>query len=132
MNEPASPPADIAEADLNAAGDTLQVRWTDGHDSAYPLKYLRSECPCASCRAERTEQKANPLHVLKVAPSARAAQMAGVEPVGRYGMRILWADGHQAGIYTFEHLRRICPCDACRADRPPDDAPFVHGIYIPG
>jgi DUF971 family protein len=46
-------------------------------------------------------------------------------------MRIHWGDGHQAGIYTFEYLRQLCPCETCRAQRPTDDTPYVHGIYIP-
>jgi DUF971 family protein len=40
--------------------------------------------------------------------------------VGGYGLRIQWSDGHGTGIYTFERLRRSCPCDACRAEREAD------------
>ena len=40
-------------------------------------------------------------------------RMSDVEPVGNYAIRILWNDGHNTGIYSFEHFRRICPCDAC-------------------
>jgi DUF971 family protein len=35
--------------------------------------------------------------------------------VGAYALRIFWNDGHSSGIYSWEHLRRICPCDECRA-----------------
>jgi DUF971 family protein len=35
-----------------------------------------------------------------------------VRPVGHYAVTIRWSDGHDTGIYSFERLRRICPC--CR------------------
>jgi len=37
--------------------------------------------------------------------------------VGSYAIRIDWSDGHKTGIYSFDHFRRICPCDQCRAAR---------------
>jgi len=36
-----------------------------------------------------------------------------VEEVGHYAFRIDWSDGHNTGIYTYEHLRKICPCKEC-------------------
>jgi len=33
---------------------------------------------------------------------------------GRYAIRIDWNDGHNAGIYSYEHFRRICPCQECQ------------------
>jgi DUF971 family protein len=33
--------------------------------------------------------------------------------VGRYAIRFHWSDGHSTGIYTFEHLRELCPCPIC-------------------
>ncbi len=36
-----------------------------------------------------------------------------IEPVGTYAIRIVWDDGHNAGIYTWERLRATCPCAHC-------------------
>jgi DUF971 family protein len=33
--------------------------------------------------------------------------------VGNYAMRVEWSDGHGTGIYTWEFLREICPCEQC-------------------
>jgi DUF971 family protein len=106
----------------------IDIDWKDGHHSSYGLEYLRDSCPCATCtgahgtepRAKTTEAKAaeanaNPFQMYK--PKTK---MVSVEPVGSYAMRIQWSDGHNTGIYSFDHLRRICPCDECRAAR--DDA----------
>ena len=40
-----------------------------------------------------------------------------IESVGRYGLKIIWSDEHDLGIYTFEYLRRLCECDECYAKR---------------
>jgi DUF971 family protein len=41
--------------------------------------------------------------------------MLGVEPVGNYAIRIDWSDGHNTGIYSYDHLRHICQCAQCLA-----------------
>jgi DUF971 family protein len=35
-------------------------------------------------------------------------------PVGNYAMSFKWNDGHASGIYSWDYLRRHCPCEACR------------------
>jgi len=42
-----------------------------------------------------------------------ALRMDSVEAVGSYAIRIYWNDGHNTGIYSFDHLRKICPCAKC-------------------
>ena len=44
-----------------------------------------------------------------------ALKMLGVEPVGNYAIRINWSDGHNSGIYSYEHFRRICQCAECKS-----------------
>jgi DUF971 family protein len=36
-----------------------------------------------------------------------------IEPVGSYALQFFWSDGHNTGIYTWEMLRRACPCSMC-------------------
>jgi DUF971 family protein len=96
----------------------IQIDWKDGHHSDYSLGYLRDECPCASCTgAHGTEPQktnyaapgANPFQMFKP-----AIKMTNVEPVGNYAVQIFWNDGHSTGIYSYDHLRKICPCAACK------------------
>ncbi len=110
----------------------VKIDWADGHRSEYSLAYLRDECPCASCTGSHgTEpQKTNfsqsaaaadPFQMFKPAP-----KMVNVEPVGAYAFRVDWNDGHNSGIYSYDHLREICPCNECKPDansRPTDSAP---------
>jgi DUF971 family protein len=43
--------------------------------------------------------------------------LASIMPVGNYGVSFVWTDGHATGIYRFDFLRSICPCDVCSAER---------------
>ncbi|MGB9611640.1 MAG: gamma-butyrobetaine hydroxylase-like domain-containing protein, partial [Bryobacteraceae bacterium] len=44
-------------------------------------------------------------------------KMERIEEVGTYAFKVDWNDGHNAGIYSYEYLRRICPCPECEAAR---------------
>jgi len=93
----------------------IKIDWKDGHHSDYGITYLRDKCPCATCTGAhgtppREPEANNPFQMFKP-----ALKMLAVEPVGNYAIRINWSDGHNSGIYTFDHFREICPCPECRA-----------------
>jgi DUF971 family protein len=73
---------------------------------------------CAGCVEEFTGQR-------KVGhgniPST--IERVNVAPVGNYALQFRWSDGHETGIYTFEYLRKLCPCSRCLPhglDAPPE------------
>jgi len=95
----------------------IDIDWKDGHKSSYGVVYLRDHCPCAGCtgshgttpRPKSGEgQAANPFQMFQ--PTLK---MLTVEPVGNYAIRMNWSDGHSTGIYSFDHLRKICRCPEC-------------------
>lgn len=99
---------------VELTSEALVIYWRDGFESRHGLADLRRQCPCATCRALRQEPgvqsapapAANELTLLDGAAATATAAAAGFGYVGRYGLRIDWADGHNYGIYTFEALRR--------------------------
>jgi len=92
----------------------IKIDWADGHTSEYGLQYLRDRCPCATCTGAHGggPPAASPFQMYKA-----ALKMSGVEPVGNYALRIVWSDGHNTGIYSWELFRALCPCAACRTAR---------------
>jgi DUF971 family protein len=100
----------------------IKIDWKDGHRSDYTCEYLRDQCHCANCTgAHGTEPQASsyskpdsssPFPMFK--PTLR---MLAVEEVGSYAVQIHWSDNHSAGIYSYEHFRKICPCEECRKER---------------
>ena len=97
----------------------IQIVWADMHRSSYELGYLRDQCPCATCTnahgtspAQAGTASGNPFVMYKAKP-----KIVDVEMVGRYAVRIIWSDGHNTGLYSYEHLREICPCAECQTSR---------------
>jgi DUF971 family protein len=94
--------------------DRLVIEWDDGHRSVYDWQHLRANCPCAGCREDKG-QPPDPFHILKPAELLPLKPTA-IEAVGRYAYRIAWSDGHDAGIFTLEHLRALCQCAQCQSE----------------
>jgi DUF971 family protein len=89
----------------------VTIDWRDGHRSHYELKYLRDHCPCATCTGGHAAGPApSPFPMFKP-----ALRLEGVEAAGHYALRLLWSDGHNTGIYTWDYLRSLCPCAECRS-----------------
>jgi DUF971 family protein len=89
-------------------GERITIRWGDGHESVYPARTLRGRCPCAQCVSETTgERMVFEEHI----PEGVTIDAANL--VGNYAIHFQFSDGHATGIYAFDYLRRICPCDAC-------------------
>jgi len=97
----------------------IKIDWRDDHHSEYALSYLRDECPCATCTgAHGTAPQKSNYSANELFPMYKPTlKMLSAEAVGGYAIRIDWSDGHNTGIYSFDHLRRICPCAECRAKR---------------
>ena len=91
--------------ELLADEGMLCVRWSDGTRSRYDLNGLRRSCPCALCREAR--EQSDELRLLSGEAISATAEAQRVDFVGRYGLRILWGDGHDQGIYTFDFLRQL-------------------------
>jgi DUF971 family protein len=101
----------------------IEIDWKDGHHSSYTNTWLRDWCPCATCTgAHGTE----PRRKTSSQPAAPATpfqmytpklKMLNIEPVGSYAVRISWNDGHDTGIYSYDHLRQICPCPECQTSK---------------
>ncbi|MSR45676.1 MAG: DUF971 domain-containing protein [Planctomycetes bacterium] len=105
----------LAPTNLFQADDvTLGVTWSDGHESRYAVRDLRLACPCAHCIQEWTGE-------VMVKPELIPADVRPLElePVGNYGLRVQWSDGHATGIYTYERLRSFCGCATCGGPKDP-------------
>lgn len=84
----------------------LQIKWDDYSESKIELKYLRDECPCASCKGEtillRSYRPPRPAIL-----SPEMYLISSIEMVGDYAVQIKWKDGHDTGIYSWDYLRLL-------------------------
>ena len=84
----------------------LLVKWTDGSETVILLKNLRENCPCASCAGE-TDVLGNIYKGPTQERNKNSYRIMSINPVGYYGIRPIWTDGHNTGIYTFDLLKSL-------------------------
>jgi DUF971 family protein len=85
---------------------SLEITWKDDSTGSIDLKYLRDQCPCASCKGEtillRTYRPPKPQMAIPGMYNVKA-----IDQVGGYAIQITWKDGHNTGIYTWEYLKQL-------------------------
>ena len=79
--------------------DHVAIGWADGAISVYPMNWLRSKCPCASCVDEWSGE-------VKVRfEDVEHVRVKHIGQVGSYAFSISFSDGHETGIFTYRKLR---------------------------
>ncbi|MEM6911741.1 MAG: DUF971 domain-containing protein [Verrucomicrobiota bacterium] len=91
--------------DIQAVGQEMAIRWSDGEETYLPMEKLRAASPSAEMKGERD------LLGNRIGGSAQT-DFPGVkvkrwEIVGGYALLFFFSDGHDTGIYPFEYLRRL-------------------------
>ena len=92
----------IQPKSIDRAGDGIRITWQDGRECRYPGRYLRERCPCAMCRE-------TPGHPPPQAVPPGPIQVKSAETMGWYALQLVFSDGHDTGIFTYEYLLEICP-----------------------
>ena len=88
------------EIRLRRSERRLEVDFDDGSRFAFPAEFLRVESPSA-------EVQGHGPHEHRTIPGKRDVGIAGLEPVGHYAVRVLFDDGHDTGIFSWEYLHRL-------------------------
>lgn len=79
------------------ASRVLTVSFDDGAVFALPAEYLRVESPSAEVQGHGPSQK-------QTVSGKRQVGITAIEPVGQYAVRLVFDDGHDSGIYSWEYL----------------------------
>ena len=88
------------ELRVNPARDVLTVAFDDGTSHALGAEYLRVESPSAEVRGHGGGPKRPVLGKENV-------KIARLEPVGNYAVRIVFDDGHDSGLYSWDFLAEL-------------------------
>jgi ATP-binding protein involved in chromosome partitioning len=83
----------------------VRIRWSDGVVNEYTMSGLRGWCPCAQCQGHSGRRGF---------VSVEDPVLQDVEGVGRYAVRMIWADGHSTGMYSYGYLRELATAPECR------------------
>lgn len=88
------------DLEFNRAARQLHISFDDGAAFDIPFELLRVESPSAE----------NKGHGGAAPPPVKGKANVSVvkaEPVGRYAVRIVFDDGHDSGLYSWELLRKL-------------------------
>ncbi len=86
--------------ELHQKSHVLEIAFSDGKHFSLPYEFLRVYSPSAEVRGHGPGQET--LQVGKKEVEIKAA-----EPVGTYAMVLIFSDGHETGIYTWEYLHSM-------------------------
>lgn len=75
----------------------LEVTFDDGAHFVFPCEYLRVFSPSAEVRMHGLKEG-----VLVVGKDK--VNISGIDPVGNYAVKLIFDDGHNTGIYSWEIL----------------------------
>lgn len=76
---------------------TLVVSFDDGAAFALDAEYLRVESPSAEVQGHSPSER-------KFVGGKKDVQVIGVDPVGRYAVRLTFDDMHSTGIFSWDYL----------------------------
>jgi DUF971 family protein len=88
------------ELRLNPAADRLTVGFDDGTVFELEAEYLR----VMTGSAEDRGHGAGPRPPM---PGKRHVKITAVNPVGRYAVRLVFDDGHDTGLYSWDLLHQL-------------------------
>ena len=81
----------------HAASRTLELCYADGFDSLLPAELLRVYSPSAEVRGHSESER-------KLQTGKKHIGIDSMESIGNYALRIVFSDGHDTGIYSWDYL----------------------------
>jgi DUF971 family protein len=85
------------EIKLHQKSQVLEVTYADGECFRLPAEFLRVHSPSAEVRGHGPGQE-----VLQT--GKKDVRIKAVDPVGNYAVQLLFSDGHNTGIYSWDLL----------------------------
>jgi DUF971 family protein len=90
-------PTDITAMDK---GRTLEVAFDDGRVIRLTAEKLRVESPSAEVQGHSPSQK-------RTVTGKQNVAIVGIEAIGNYAIKIVFDDGHDTGLYSWDYLRKL-------------------------
>ena len=78
----------------------LVVAFDDGARFELPAELLRVESPSAEVQGHHPSQK-------QIVTGKSQVSITAIEPVGTYAVCLVFDDGHDSGIYTWDYLYKL-------------------------
>lgn len=88
------------EIKLHQKSKILEIAYADGAQFMLPCEYLRVSSPSAEVRGHGVGNE-----VLQVGKAN--VNITAIEPVGHYALKLVFDDGHDSGLFSWEYLYEL-------------------------
>lgn len=85
---------------LHQKSAVLEIAYEDGRTFKLPCEFLRVYSPSAEVRGHGTGQET-------LQTGKRNVGIRSIEPVGNYAVRLIFTDGHDTGLYSWDYLHEL-------------------------
>jgi len=88
---------------IKRESENLKIFWNSGVESKITLSKLRDECPCVNCKGESVIFESY-IPIKSPFKPAGFYEIEKIITIGNYAIQIIWKDGHNTGIYSWDYL----------------------------
>ena len=88
------------EIKLHQKSRMMEIAFSDGQRFELPCEFLRVYSPSAEVRGHGPGQE-----VLQV--GKKNVEITDVQPVGSYAVKLVFSDGHDSGLYSWDYLHDL-------------------------
>jgi DUF971 family protein len=88
------------EIRLNSDKNKLSVGFENGSSFDYAAEFLRVLSPSAEVQGHSADQRVT-------VPGKSDVLVKAIEPIGNYAVRIVFDDGHDSGLYSWDYLHEL-------------------------
>ena len=85
---------------VHALSRVLEIAFSDGACFRIPFELMRVYSPSAEVQGHGPGQE-----ILQT--GKRSVELEAMEPVGNYGVKPIFSDGHSSGIFTWDYLYQL-------------------------
>ena len=85
---------------LHQTSKLLEIKFDDNTDCMLSCEFLRVHSPSAEVRGHGVGQE-----VLQT--DKEDVNITGIEPVGNYAVKLIFSDGHDTGLYSWDYLHYL-------------------------
>ena len=86
---------------LHTRSKELELGYANGENYRLPCEYLRVYSPSAEVLGHGPGQEVLQTGKINVSISA-------IKPVGNYALQLVFDDGHDTGLYSWDYLYQLC------------------------
>ncbi len=91
----------IEQLKLRKKSRVLEVRFDDGVNEQLDFEFLRIHSPSAEVKGHGKGQE-------RLQTGKQNVVLLELIPVGNYAVKLIFDDGHDSGIYTWDYLYELC------------------------